>query len=69
VAAYSDADLPKGMWVEIEVFPRDGTSIAFIASIVHATPLPSAFPARFDVVFEIKTIEAEAAANLAAVLI
>jgi hypothetical protein len=57
------------MWVEIEVFPPDGTSIAFIASVVRVTPLARSFPARFDVVFEIKTIEAEAAANLATVLV
>jgi hypothetical protein len=69
VTAYSDVALRKGAWVEIEVFPRDGTSFTFTASVLRATPLSASSPARFDLVFEIQTIDAESAGNLAAVLI
>ncbi len=69
VAAYSDKYIAEGVWVEIEVFPRDGTSAAFTASVLRTTKLPSQFPARFDIVFEIKQLDSEAAANLATVLV
>ena len=69
VAAYSDVALSRGAWVEIEVFPRDGTSITFVASVVRATRLEAAAPARFDLVFEIRAIDADGAANLAHVLV
>jgi hypothetical protein len=69
VAAYSDKHIAEGVWVEIEVFPRDGSSAAFTASVLRTTKLPRQFPARFDIVFEIKHLDSEAAANLATVLV
>jgi len=69
VAAYSDVALSRGAWVVIEVFPRDGTSITFVASVLRATPLAAPSPARFDLVFEIQAIDADGAANLATVLV
>ena len=69
VSAYSDVGLSRGAWVEIEVFPRDGTSITFVASVLRATPLEPSSPARFDLVFEIQAIDADGAANLATVLV
>ncbi len=69
VAAYSDKYIAEGVWVEIEVFPRDGTSAAFTASVIRTTKLPPQFPARFDIVFEIKHLDSEAATNLASVLV
>ncbi len=41
----------------------------FVASVVRATPLDASSPARFDLVFEIQSIDAESAANLATVLV
>jgi len=69
VSAYSDVCLSRGAWVEIEVFPRDGTSITFVASVVRATPLTAPSPAQFDLIFEIQSIDADGAANLATVLV
>jgi hypothetical protein len=69
VSAYSDVCLSRGTWVEIEVFPRDGTSITFVASVLRATPLTAPSPAQFDLVFEIQSIDADGAANLATVLV
>jgi hypothetical protein len=69
VTAYSDVALSRGSWVEIEVFPRDGTSITFVASVLRATALKAPSPARFDLVFEIQSIDSDSAANLATVLV
>jgi hypothetical protein len=69
VCAYSDVALSPGKWVEIEVFPRDGTSVSFVASVLRATPLDASSPARFDLVFEVQSIDADGAANLATVLV
>ncbi len=63
IALYSDAPLPLGERVELEVFVNgaEGDRARMTAKVVRVDTLAKGRPAHFDIVFEVTRIDARAA--------